>query len=427
MVLFQDREDAGRQLASLVKERGLEHPLVLGIPRGGVPVAAEVARAVRGDLGVVVARKLRSPWQPELAIGAVASDGTSYINDELARDTGADAKYLEEERKYQAEEARRREEAFNGRRRGDVRGRDVVIVDDGIATGATAIAAIRSMKAAGARKVVLAVPVGPRSTIQEMRAEADDVICVSVEDDFYAIGQFYVDFSAFEDARVKAVLDGFVAQTAGADPRSAIVSRGQVRLAAVLSTPPGNGPWPCVVFVHGLGSGKDSPRNVVISEHLLDAGIATVLFDLSGHGESSAAESGLDDYVADLRAVYEWAREQPEVDPTRIGVAGSSLGAAVAIRATKERLIAPATLVLRAPPMDQPDLEGMSVPVLVIVGSEDPLMPDVRRAAEAVPGVRLSVVEGAGHLFEEAGALEAVLAVTVDWCRAQFHTASVAR
>jgi predicted phosphoribosyltransferase/pimeloyl-ACP methyl ester carboxylesterase len=415
MVLFRDRRDAGRRLAAAVKARGYERPLVLGIPRGGVPVAAEVARETGGDLGVVVARKLRSPWQPELAIGAVAADGTSYINMDLVRDTGADEEYLAEESRRQAEEARKREEAFDGHRRGPVAGRDVVVVDDGIATGATAIAAIRSMKAAGARKVVLAVPVGPRDTIHAMRSEADDVICVSVEDDFYAIGQFYEDFSPFEDEQVRTVLDSFAAAAAGADPVTATVSRDGVRLAVRLAMPAGAGPWPCVVFVHGLGSGKDSPRNVVIAEHLLDAGVATVVFDLSGHGDSSGPGDGLDAYVEDLAAVCRWAASQPGLDPRRFGIAGSSLGSVVAVEAVKRARVHPATLVLRAPPVDPGELDGLDVPALVVVGSADPLLAGVEQAVATCPAATLRVVQGAGHLFEEEGALEEALTETVAW------------
>ncbi len=415
MVLFRDRRDAGRRLAAVVKARGLERPLVLGIPRGGVPVAAEVARETGGDLGVVAARKLRSPWQPELAIGAVAADGTSYINSELVRDTGADEAYVAEESRRQADEARKREAAFDGHRRGTIAGRDVLVVDDGIATGATAIAAIRSMKAAGARKVVLAVPVGPRDTIHAMRAEADDVICVSVEDDFFAIGQFYEDFSPVEDAQVKAVLDSFEAAAATAGPVAATVSRDGVRLAVRLSTPAGAGPWPCVVFVHGLGSGKDSPRNVVIAEHLLDSGLATVLFDLSGHGESSGAGNGLDAYAADLAAVCRWLESQPGIDSRRIGIAGSSLGAVVAVEAVKQGRVHPVALALRAPPIDPGELDGLSLPTLVVVGSADPLLGGVQQAVARTPAATLRVIPGAGHLFEEEGALEEALTETVTW------------
>src|SRR5438874_1257951 len=138
-MLFSDRTEAGVELSELVSERGYESPVVLGIPRGGVVVAAEVARRLGADLGVVVARKLGAPGQPELAIGAVASSGAAWVDARLASLTGADDAYLEEEIRRQAEEARRREARFDGDARPPVLDRTVIIVDDGIATGSTAI------------------------------------------------------------------------------------------------------------------------------------------------------------------------------------------------------------------------------------------------------------------------------------------------
>lgn len=207
---FRDRQDAGRQLAEELAKRGFSGSMVLGIPRGGVPVAREVAEALGGELGVVVARKIRAPGQPELAIGAVAADGSSWINRRMAAYTGADKAYLDGETRRQQAEAARREKAFDGAR-AEMKGRDVIIVDDGIATGATAIVACRSARRAGAKRVVLAVPVGPPDSVQAMRSEADVVICLLQDDAFQAVGQYYDDFEQVEDAQVTALLDGWKA------------------------------------------------------------------------------------------------------------------------------------------------------------------------------------------------------------------------
>jgi pimeloyl-ACP methyl ester carboxylesterase len=168
--------------------------------------------------------------------------------------------------------------------------------------------------------------------------------------------------------------------------------------------------------VHGLGSGKDSPRNVVVAERLVDTGIAALLFDLSGHGESDTdASESEETYVADLYAVFRWACEQSEIDGRRVGIAGSSLGAVVALDATRRRLVEPAALVLRAPPASHHHFVGVGAPSLVIVGSEDPLFPLIREAVRLSDDVAMVVVRGAGHLFEEPGTLEEAVTRSVAW------------
>lgn len=198
--------------------------------------------------------------------------------------------------------------------------------------------------------------------------------------------------------------------------RSTMIRRDGVSLAALLLVPGGRGPFPCVVFVHGLDSSKESPRNTVIAERLLDAGLGVVLFDLSGHGESSRdPRDGDDAYVDDLVAAFRWALEQQEVDPARSGVAGSSLGGTIAASAVSRGLVRPAAMVLRAPPVGLRDLESLPVPTLVLVGSADQLLLSVQAAAERSRLAQLSVVPGASHLFEEPGTLEEAVERTVSW------------
>jgi pimeloyl-ACP methyl ester carboxylesterase len=193
------------------------------------------------------------------------------------------------------------------------------------------------------------------------------------------------------------------------------IQRDSVHLAAELILPAGTPPFACVVFVHGLGSGKDSPRNVVVASRLVDAGIAALLFDLSGHGESDADPRGEEAFVEDLEAVFDWARARPELDPDLIGVAGSSLGGVVTLEATRRRLIHPAALVLRAPPAEPHEFAHVDVPTLIIAGSHDPLLPMIRRAAAVTECATLAQVQGAGHLFEEPGTLEQAVQRTVEW------------
>ena len=198
--------------------------------------------------------------------------------------------------------------------------------------------------------------------------------------------------------------------------RTIEITRDGIRLAARLSLPvTGRRPLPCVIFIHGLGSSKESPRNTVVAERLLDARFATLLFDLSGHGESGLDPRGEDAYVDDLVAAYRWAQAQPDLDQDRLGIAGSSLGAVIAVRATRSARIQPATMVLRAPPLRPTDWQTLRVPSLVLVGSEDPLLPGARTGAQRCRAATLAVVPGAGHLFEEPGTLEEAIRRTVAW------------
>lgn len=204
---FTDRSDAAHRLADVLREKAISSPIVLGIPRGGVVVSTIVARDLGAEHGVVVARKLRAPTQPELAIGAVTASGSLCLDEELAILSGASPRYLAAERERQIAEARRRETAFGSNARPSVVGRTVIIVDDGLATGATAIAAIRSIRTQGATQVIFAVPVGPPHATAMLRQEADVVVCLLVDSAFHSVGQYYDDFRQVEDDEVMALLE----------------------------------------------------------------------------------------------------------------------------------------------------------------------------------------------------------------------------
>jgi putative phosphoribosyl transferase len=209
-VMFENRQDAGHRLGERLATVELDEPIILAIPRGGIPIAIEVAKTLQGapPVGVVVARKLGAPGHEELAIGAVTSTGAYYLDKSLARTSGASDRYIEYVLKEQQAEARRREDRFDGHRAPPVTGRNVVIIDDGIATGATAIAAIRAVKAAGAKYVCFAVPVGPPDTIRYLKSEADDVIALFQPDDFWAVGMYYRDFRQISDEECVKLLEG---------------------------------------------------------------------------------------------------------------------------------------------------------------------------------------------------------------------------
>jgi predicted phosphoribosyltransferase len=206
-VLFRDRRDAGARLGERLAALRGQDLLVLAIPRGGVPVADEVARRLDAELDVVVARKLGAPGQPELAIGAVTADGGRYLNEEILRETDADAAYLSRVTAEQMAEARRREARFRGGAAPPrLAGRTVILVDDGLATGATMRAAVRSVRQRRPTRVVVAVPVGSVHACAALAEEADEVVCLATPALFWAVGLHYEDFRPTEDAEVEAIL-----------------------------------------------------------------------------------------------------------------------------------------------------------------------------------------------------------------------------
>jgi len=205
---FRDRHEAGQLLAKeLVTLRGREDVIVLGVPRGGVVVAYEVARALGAPLDVYITRKIGAPQNPELAIGAVASDGTLVLDHDLIERIGVSDRYVQEETARQRQEIKRRLAAYRGSRpEADLHGKTVVLVDDGVATGATTLASLRAIKARQPAQLILAVPVGPEDTIQVLASEADQVVCLYTPDLFWAVGAFYSAFDQTTDAEVIQLL-----------------------------------------------------------------------------------------------------------------------------------------------------------------------------------------------------------------------------
>jgi predicted phosphoribosyltransferase len=203
---FADRADAGRQLAQKLRHVG-DDPVVIGLPRGGVAVAYEVAKALDAPLDVIAARKLGAPHQPELAIGAIAP-GASVLRTDIIEALGISddeiARIAERERARAAELERR---FRHGRTPPDLRGRTAIVVDDGLATGATATAAVRSVRARGPARVVLAVPVAAAESVRDLASEVDEVVTVMRPEDFRAVGLWYASFPQLTDDEVEAMLD----------------------------------------------------------------------------------------------------------------------------------------------------------------------------------------------------------------------------
>lgn len=207
---FSDRRDAGRRLADALEERypdGLRHPIVLGLPRGGVPVAAEVAARLGAPLDVMVVRKLGLPAHPELAIGAVAAGGVRVLNEDVVRSFGTTRREIDEVTRAELRELERREGAYRGGGEPPaVADRDVILVDDGLATGATMRAAIAGVRALRPARVIVAVPVAAPDTCHEIARLADDVLCLQTPEPFVAVGRWYRTFDQTTDDEVRQLL-----------------------------------------------------------------------------------------------------------------------------------------------------------------------------------------------------------------------------
>jgi putative phosphoribosyl transferase len=216
---FPNRQAAGERLAAALLRYQNEDPLILGIPRGGVPVAAAVARRLGSELDVIVARKLGAPAQPELAMGAVTADGGLYVDREIVAELGVTDDQLAAVIARESDEAKARERRFRGGRlKPRVANRTVIVVDDGLATGATMRATLHAIGQQGPAHLVAAVPVGSQHACAALRDEADEVICLSAPEPFWAVGLYYDDFRTVTDETVQRILQEFHAEASASPP-----------------------------------------------------------------------------------------------------------------------------------------------------------------------------------------------------------------
>jgi putative phosphoribosyl transferase len=432
-MIFADRADAGRRLGQRLAYLCGEDVVVVGLPRGGVPVAFEVARALHAPLDVILVRKLGLPFQPELAMGAIAEGQVRIVDDEVLRRcriSRADLAAIEAREQVELDHRSRR---FRGARpRVPLAGKTVVVVDDGIATGSTASAACQVARAQKAARVVLAAPVAPSARITWLRRHADEVVCLHSPDDCYAIGAFYADFSEPPDDEVTVLLAHAAATTRRnpAQPtgdasapacRTAEVDIPAipVRLAGRLTVPAR--PTGIVVVAHGSGSSRHSPRNQFVAAALSSAGLATLLFDLLTPAEEADRDNVFDIGLLTHRLIDAtgWVRGEPATAGLPIGYFGASTGAAAALSAAAIPGAHIGAVVCRGgrPDLAAPTLAAVQAPTLLIVGEHDDLVLDLNTKAQAMLRCenRLAVVPNATHLFAEPGALDKVAALASDW------------
>ena len=423
---FVDRVDAGRRLAARLGHLADEPVVVLGLPRGGVPVAFEVAQALRAPLDVIVVRKLGVPFQPELGMGAIGEGGARVVNDEIVRLARVSERALAEVEARERVELERRAKRFRGERpRLSLHGKTAVIVDDGIATGSTAHAACQVARAQGAARVVLAVPVAPPGWTSRFRDDTDELVAVETPEPFYAIGEFYDDFSQTPDEAVIEYLErahrGPVAPApVGARDEEVTVPAGSVHLGGHLTIP--ERAAGVVVFAHGSGSSRHSPRNQFVAELLHEAGLGTLLFDLLTDDEARDRANVFDIELLAGRLVdvTRWVAAQPGVADLPVGYFGASTGAAAALWAATDPGVRIAAVVSRGgrPDLAAPRLPLVTAPTLLVVGGHDDVVLDLNRQAAALLDRcehEVTVIPGATHLFEEPGTLRAAADAARRW------------
>jgi putative phosphoribosyl transferase len=417
---FRDRHEAGRLLALELVETGVlgedEKPVVIGLARGGVEVAVEIAAALHAPLDAVAVRKVGHPRQPEYGIGAVAPGGIAYVR---AHDGLSDAEIGWAVRRASVNVAALDATLHESRSTLSVADATCVLVDDGLATGGTMVAAVRWARARGARRVIVAAPVGVPGIAEHLKSTegVDEVVCLVTSFELGSIGAWYDDFHQLSDADVAELLGSAHDEELVSSTAEIVI--GDTRLRAELAIPPNPIGW--AVFAHGSGSGRRSPRNVSVAAELTRARIATLLFDLLTPEEAIYRHNVFDTELLARRllAVTSWLSRRPEAAGLPIGYFGASTGAAAALRAAAELGDRISAVVSRGgrPDLAWEKLAQVRAPTLLIVGGADRVVLELNEAAarQLTCPHELIVVSRATHLFEEPGALEKVTALSIAW------------
>ena len=431
---FRNRVEAGQRLANRLQSFDGDTTVVLGLPRGGIPVAREVADRLGAPLEVIIVRKLGLPFQPELAMGAIGEGNTRVLNHEVIGISGVTDEQIEQvESAERAELDRRSALLRSGRPPLNLFGKTAIIVDDGFATGSTAHVACQTARQMGAATVIVAVPVAPVDAPERLMGIADGFVSLLTPEPFGAVGNFYEDFTQVTDREVVDLLrrgEEPAAESATIS-REIVIDAGGVQLSGQLVLP--DNAIGIVLFAHGSGSSRHSPRNVFVAEQLHKVGVGTLLFDLLTKEEELDRSNVFDiDLLAGrLRAATRWVLMQPESDGLEVGYFGASTGAGAALVAAADSPFPISAIVSRG---GRPDLAGnhlgdVAAPTLLIVGGDDSMVLDLnRRAASRLRCEwRIRVVPGATHLFEEPGALEEAAVEAAAWFGAHMAASRTAR
>ena len=449
---FIDRNQAGKVLGERLADIPCMDPVVLALPRGGVPVGYQVALAIGAPLDVIVVRKLGVPFQPELAMGAIGEDGVRVLDEEIVYASGASEQEIRSVEARERFELERRVSHYRTSvSRIPLPGRTAVVVDDGIATGSTARAACLVARAHGAARVIVAAPVASRQATAALRDVADQVIAVEQPEPFFGVGQWYLDFDQTSDDEVLTLLAASrhrrarrFAGAIGADEPVPLdsddppdppdpsdpsdpplrnddvgIGLGALQLQGHLTVP--QGAHGLVVFVHGSGSSRHSPRNRFVAQVLNQSGLATLLFDLLTPEEELQRSNVFDIVLLGERLVEvtRWLPQQAGAADLSIGYFGASTGSAAALWAAGNGQVDIGAVVSRGgrPDLAASSLATVSAPTLLIVGERDEEVLELNRLAQSALTCenRLTIVPRASHLFEEPGTLQVAADLAANW------------
>lgn len=420
---FTDRSEAGRHLAERVRPYAVNDPIVLALPRGGVPVGAELAERLDADFDVLMVRKIGLPGHPETGVGAIAEDGQVIYDDRALARMRVPRQALSDTVASERDELDRRRQAYRGDRPSPrIAGRDCVVVDDGVATGGTARAALRMLRQAGPSRLVLAVPVAAPEALEALQEEADDVVVLSAPENFQAVGEWYRDFDQLSDGRVIQILSERERLPRGPDvSRGVRIRAGQVYLDGDLTMPTAlRG-----AVVMAFGEGQADPRWRATASSLRRAGYATLLLDLltgeerADDGAEGGGETDTGVLGERLSAAVTWLRRATDAASEPLGLLGSGPAAPAALVTAGQRPEDVGAVVVHGGRVDraEPHLSSVRAPTLVLLESGDSF---VRELGEWTRGrlggsSELRVVSGAEQLLRGDLGWRQVAVETLDW------------
>lgn len=416
-MVFENRQEAGKKLATELFKYRQENPYVLALPRGGVPIGYEIAEVLDAPLSVLIVRKIILSGDSEFGIGAVAEGGVRVLDQTAIEVIAIDENEVKDTVQLEEEELKIKVKNYRGNTPlPNLKGKTAILVDDGMASFATAKAAVEAVKKLNPKKIIFATPVCTRGIIESLRRLTNKVVYLFSPFEFMADGLWYRNFTPITDEEVVDLLKK-AQQTLKKEIQIPVNS---VTLEGMLEIP--QRAKGIVLFAHGSGSGRFSPRNNFVAKILRDAGIGTLLIDLLTKEEDGIYQTRFDiDLLTQrLAAVTKWLKEQSETKGLNLGLFGASTGAAAALKLAS--LIGPKvvkTVVSRGgrPDLVEPNLEEVQVPTLLIVGGADTGVLELNQEAyEKLDGEKkLEIIPGATHLFEESGALEKVADLAAEW------------